>query len=175
MRKLSFLIVFVLCSIVAHAQSSDFTVDFAKFGTIKLNTKITELSKYVEGTISESEYEEGPLEYTVRYKGEPIIIEVGIELADDGSTYSVVSGIRTESQKFKTSAGIGVGNTRDEVIEAYKNYPAFSVYPGWDDEGNRKMSESYFELTDVATARTILFRFENNRVVEISLGGFYDL
>ena len=65
---------------------------------------------------------------------------------------------------------MGVGNTKNELIEAYKNYPNFSVNQGWEDDGE-KLSKtiSYFNLSDNDASTELSFKLENNVVVEVSI------
>ena len=65
---------------------------------------------------------------------------------------------------------MGVGNTKDELIEAYKNYPNFSVSQGWDDKGEKLSNTiSYFNLSDNDASTELSFKLENNVVVEVSI------
>jgi len=79
----------------------------------------------------------------------------------------IIRGLSTTSKKFKTKSGIGVGSTKDKVINACKNYLSYSVYPGWDNKGNQQKNVCYFMLNDLDAATVLTFKIVNNIVIEL--------
>ncbi|MEF9477634.1 hypothetical protein OWR28_07835 [Chryseobacterium sp. 1B4] len=75
----------------------------------------------------------------------------------------------TTSKKFKTKSGIGVGSTRDDLINAYRNYPNFSVRPDWDKNDKPVKDSGYFNIEDSQAGTLLSFKFVNNIVTEISV------
>ena len=57
---------------------------------------------------------------------------------------------------------MGVGNTRQELINAYSNYPNFNMQKSWDEE-----NVSYFRLLDMDAFTELSFKIENDKVVEV--------
>jgi hypothetical protein len=65
---------------------------------------------------------------------------------------------------------MGVGNTKNELIEAYKNYPNFSVNQGWEDNSEKTSKTiSYFNLSDLDATTELSFKLENNIVTQVSI------
>ncbi len=77
--------------------------------------------------------------------------------------------LKTKSSKFKTKSGMGVGNTRDELLKAYKDYSNFQMI-SYDDPENKNQKESYFTLSDHKAGTYLSFKMLNNKVVEVSVG-----
>ncbi|MEN5309893.1 hypothetical protein ABE425_20605 [Chryseobacterium cucumeris] len=75
----------------------------------------------------------------------------------------------TTSKKFKTKSGIGVGSTRDDLINTYRSYANFSVRPDWDSNGKPIKDAGYFNLEDSQAGTLLSFKFVNNIVTEISV------
>ena len=78
----------------------------------------------------------------------------------------VVYSIKTKSKKFKTKSGMGVGSTREELINTYKNYPNFSLF-SYKDDANPKLIHASFSLKDTDAGTSLYFTLENNIVTEI--------
>lgn len=119
---------------------------------------------------------DGPNEYNkknkVNYNGE--IIEIIImEIWDDEGKkengYQIYS-LSTKSKKFRTKSGMGVGSTKDELIEAYRNYPNFSINQMWDEKTEKlSTSKSSFVLTDNDAGTYLSFTMINNVVTEVNV------
>lgn len=108
----------------------------------------------------------------VKYAGEIIEIMISQSYNDQGQndgSYQIYS-LLTKSKKFRTKSGMGVGSTKDELLEAYKNYPNFSVNQSWD-EKTEKMSKtkSVLSLQDYDAGTFLSFIMENNVVTEVSV------
>lgn len=108
---------------------------------------------------------------TVTYNGEIIQVFTSRHYDNNGKETNslMIHGLSTTSKKFKTKSGIGVGSSKDEVINAYKNYYSYSVYPGWDDQGALQKNVSYFELNDTDAKTVLTFKTVNNIVTELSV------
>ena len=106
----------------------------------------------------------------VKYAGEIIEIVVSQSYDEQGQNdggYQIYS-LMTKSKKFRTKSGMGVGSTKDEIFEAYKNYPNFSISQSWD-EKTEKMSKtkSVLSLQDNDAQTYLSFIMENKIVTEI--------
>ena len=62
---------------------------------------------------------------------------------------------------------MGVGSTKDELLNAYKNYPNYSVNQSW--EENESKTTSFFRLTDIDARTELSFKLVNNTVVEVTI------
>ncbi|KEY19031.1 hypothetical protein [Kaistella antarctica] len=119
---------------------------------------------------------DGPNEYNkknkVNYNGE--IIEIAImpnwdDVGQKENGYQIYS-LSTKSKKFRTKSGMGVGSTKDQLIDAYRNYPNFSVNQMWDEKTEKQSSAmSSFVLTDNDAGTYLSFTLTNNIVTEVSI------
>ncbi|MCU7612987.1 hypothetical protein N0B16_00905 [Chryseobacterium sp. GMJ5] len=145
--------------------AQDFEVSTLRIGPYKMFMKNDEAEQL--GTkLKQTDYE---LKNIVQYKGETILIATSQNYDQNGKETGqlMIQGLSTTSKKFRTKSGIGVGSTKDEVINAYKNYASYSVYPGWDDKGNQQKNISHFVLNDLDAGTTLSFKIVNNLVTEL--------
>ena len=106
----------------------------------------------------------------VNYNGESVnVIMMDQYIGENQPTQRQIYVIKTRSPKFKTKSGMGVGNTRDQLIDTYRNYPNFSVNQ-YKDENNKATQQVFFSLNDDDAGTYLTFILENNIVVEISVG-----
>lgn len=149
----------------SFVTAQDFEVSTLRIGPYKINMNSDEADKF-GAKLTQTDYEPKNI---AKYKGETILIAASKYYDESGkeTNKSVIQGISTTSKKFKTKSGVGVGSTKDEVINAYKNYPSYSVYPGWDDKGNQQKNVSNFVLNDSDAGTTLTFKMVNNIVTEL--------
>jgi hypothetical protein len=106
----------------------------------------------------------------VKYNGESIQIDLFENYINEANpSVPSITYMTTTSKKFKTKSGIGVGSTRDDLINAYRNYSNFAVRPDWDDKGKPIKDVGYFSLEDSEAGTQLTFKFVNNIVTEISV------
>ena len=151
----------------------NFDISTLRIGPFTINMKDKAAEKF---TTSKLVIYDGPNEYNkgnkVNYTGE--IIEIIImEIWDDEGKkengYQIYS-LSTKSKKFRTKSGMGVGSTKDELIEAYRNYPNFSVNQMWDEKTEKlSTSKSSFVLTDNDAGTYLSFTMINNVVTEVNV------
>lgn len=167
MKKIIQLLFGLLAFSFLSAQEN-FEVSTLRIGPYKVFMKSGEIEKF-SGT--KLKLTNGEFKNSVKYNGETIMISTTQDYDNEGketSGYSIY-GASTTSKKFKTKSGIGVGSTKDDIINAYKNYPSYNVYPGWDDQGKQVKNESYFVLNDTDAGTILSFKMVNNIVTEISV------
>ena len=151
----------------------NFDISTLRIGPFTINMKDKAAEKF---TTSKLVIYDGPNEYNkgnkVNYTGE--IIEIIImEIWDDegkkANGYQIYS-LSTKSKKFRTKSGMGVGSTKDELIDAYRNYPNFSVNQMWDEKTEKlSTSKSSFVLTDNDAGTFLSFTMINNVVTEVNV------
>ena len=109
---------------------------------------------------------------TVNYLGENVEIVFARSTNDVGDydgNFTIFS-LSTKSKKFRTKSGMGVGSTKDELFEAYKNYANFCVNQSWDEKTQKPSTvNSNFVLTDMDANTMLSFTLRNNVVVEVSV------
>lgn len=166
MKKIISLFIFVLTFGSVMAQEN-FEVSTLRIGPYKIFMEKSEAEK-IAGTklkISDGEQKNG-----VKYNGEVINIEVFQGYGGEAKPEAVtITGMSTTSKKFRTKSGMGVGSTRDELINTYRNYPIFSVRPEVDSNGKRIKDAGYFNIEDYDAGTELTFKFVNNIVTEITV------
>jgi hypothetical protein len=109
----------------------------------------------------------------VKYAGEVVEITINKDYENqDKEAYNIYT-LSTKSKKFRTKSGMGVGSTKEQLLDAYKNYPNFSVNQMWDEKTEKfSTTKSNFILTDNDAGTMLSFTLINNTVVEVSV--FYN-
>ncbi|MET3038189.1 hypothetical protein ABXT08_19050 [Chryseobacterium sp. NRRL B-14859] len=167
MKKIFSFFVFALAFSLMHAQEN-FEVSTLRIGPYKVFMPRTEAEKIAGIKLKPTD---GEKKNIVQYNGEAIQIEIFDHYVNEANpSIPSITYMVTTSKKFKTKSGIGVGSTRDDLINAYRNYPNFSVRPEWDDKIQKPVKDSgYFTLEDSQAATQLTFKFINNIVTEISV------
>lgn len=172
MKKLLILGMLFFGMILSFAQDN-FDISTLRIGPFTIFMKDTAAEKFTKTKLVTYD---GPNEYNkknkVNYNGE--LIEITImqtynnEGQSDGS-YQIYS-LSTKSKKFRTKSGMGVGSTKDQLIDAYRNYPNFSVNQMWDEKTEKQSSAmSSFVLSDNDAGTNLSFTMINNVVTEVSI------
>ncbi|MCT2407024.1 hypothetical protein NZD88_05575 [Chryseobacterium antibioticum] len=166
MKKIISLFVFVLTFSFMHAQ--DFEVSTLRIGPYKIFMEKAEAEK-IAGT--KLKITDGQIKNNIKYNGELILVDLYENYISEAKPNVVsIMGLTTMSEKFKTKSGIGVGNTKDDLINAYRNYPSFTVHPAWDEKGEKRLKDTgYFTLEDLDAGTQLSFKFVNNIITEISV------
>lgn len=167
MRKIISFFIFVLAVGFMNAQEN-FELSTLRIGPYKIFMDKKDAEK-IAGT--SLKITDGDKKNNVKYNGELIGILLsngyGGEANPDGT---VITGLSTTSKKFKTKSGMGIGNTKDELINTYRNYPHFNVNPAWDEETGKSLKEAgYFTLEDDDAGTQLIFKLVNNIVTEITV------
>ncbi|MEG0928537.1 hypothetical protein [Chryseobacterium sp.] len=166
MKKIISLFVFVLAFGFANAQEN-FEVSTLRIGPYKIFMPKAEAEKIAGTKLKNSDGEKKSI---VKYNGETIQIDIFDNYINEANpSVPSITYITTTSKKFKTKSGIGVGSTRDDLINAYRNYANFSVREDWDNNGKPVKNSGYFNLEDGQAGTQLSFKFVNNIVTEISV------
>ena len=161
MKKITLLFTLLFFGVISAQENFELTT--LRIGPYKIFMKADEAEKISGRRLQQ--YDDWDKSNIVIFQGE--IIDVKLQntyISEKENNVSAIYTLSTKSAKFKTKKGLGVGNTKDELIEAYKNYPNFSVNQGWDDK-----TISYFNLSDNDASTELSFKLENNVVIEVSI------
>lgn len=167
MKKLT--ILFALFFFALHLAQENFDLSTTRIGAYRISMKADEAEKIAGKKLLQ--YDDWDKNNVVTFQGEKIELKIqNTYINDKENSVPSVYSLSTKSAKFKTKRNMGVGNTKYELLEAYKDFPNFSLNQGWDDKGE-KMSKtvSYFNITDVDASTELQFKLENNVVTEVSI------
>lgn len=163
MKKLPLLL---LISVSSFLSAQNYELSTLRIGEYKIFMKKDVAEKLANKKFQKfDEYEN---KNSVNYFGEKIeVVGYSTYLSEAEPNVETVQYLGTKSKKFRTKSGMGVGNTRDELLNAYKNYPNFSVSQSWDESDAK--TTSYFRLSDYDARTELSFKLVNNVVVEVTI------
>ena len=165
MKKLS-LIILIGCYQMAFAQN--FEISTLRIGEFKLFTPKTEADKIAKKNLQV--FEDFDKTNKVSLNGETVEVSLMDQWVDDKKPMQKqIYTIKTKSPKFKTKSGMGIGNTRDQLIDTYKNYSNFEVHQ-YKDENGKMEKQTSFTLNDYDAGTYLTFLMENNIVIEVVVG-----
>ena len=168
--KKTILLLLIFISISINAQDN-YDLSTLRIGPFKYGMTKAEMEKIPNAKFTSGKDKYGQEATIANYNGEKI--ELLMSQIYGGENKPNVIGIynlSTKSPKFKTKSGIGVGNTKDQLLDAYRNYPNYSVNQMWDEKTEKKSTtETSFTLTDSDSYTELFFRLINNVVVEVTV------
>ncbi|MDQ1858538.1 MULTISPECIES: hypothetical protein [unclassified Chryseobacterium] len=166
MKKIIAIFTFLLTFTFTNAQEN-FEVSTLRIGPFKVFMPKVEAEKIAGVKLINAN---GEKKNIVKYNGESIQIDLFDNYINEANpSVPSITYMTTTSKKFKTKSGIGVGSTRDDLINAYRSYTNFSVRPDWDSNGKPIKDTGYFNLEDSQAGTLLSFKFVNNIVTEISV------
>ncbi|WP_433627887.1 hypothetical protein [Chryseobacterium cucumeris] len=166
MKKIIAVFTFLLTFSFMNAQDN-FEVSTLRIGPFKVFMPKVDAEKIAGIKLSNSG---GEKKNIVKYNGETIQIDLFDNYINEANpSVPSITYMTTTSKKFKTKSGIGVGSTRDDLINTYRSYANFSVRPDWDSNGKPIKDAGYFNLEDSQAGTLLSFKFVNNIVTEISV------
>ncbi|WFB67121.1 hypothetical protein [Chryseobacterium sp. WX] len=166
MKKIIAIFTFLLTFSFMNAQDN-FEVSTLRIGPFKVFMPKVDAEKIAGIKLSNSGAEKKNI---VKYNGETIQIDLFDNYINEANpSVPSITYMTTTSKKFKTKSGIGVGSTRDDLINTYRSYANFSVRPDWDSNGKPIKDAGYFNLEDSQAGTLLSFKFVNNIVTEISV------
>lgn len=155
-------------------MAQSFDISTLRLGTYKLKMPVAEAQQIAQKNLTvPSESNDYTGATTVDYYGENIVVTIGksYDASGTGPATEAIIGISTQSPKFKTKSGIGIGSTYTEVFNAYKALNSFTKYPEYDDNGSLIKNSFQFSINDLDANTAIQFKFVNNKVVKITVTG----
>lgn len=151
----------------------NFDLSTLRIGAFTINMKKNEVEKNTKSKINISDNDNDYYKPNkINYLGEAIEIIVAQDYDDNGKTLAgyKIYGISTKSKKFRTKSGLGVGSTKEQLLQTYKNYPNFSMNQMWDEKSDKpSKTKSAFNLQDNDASTILSFKMENNIVTEVNV------
>ena len=170
MKKLLLLGLFLFAVNLSFAQQN-FDMSTLRLGdfTINMTNKAAEkVTKSKIKVVNTDNYQPTMVNY-LGENVEVVFARSSNEVGDYDGNFTIFS-LSTKSKKFRTKSGMGVGRTKNELFEAYKNYSNFCINQSWDEKTQKQSTvNSTFVLSDNEANTMLSFILRNNVVVEISI------
>jgi hypothetical protein len=160
------------CIVPAFAQQANMELSTLRIGPFKIFMDKAEAETLAhKPLLTATEKNEYKGETVVKYNNELLKVNISQQYAGENQPdKEVITSMSTTSAKFRTKSGMGVGSTRYDLLNTYKDYSNFQVYAAGEEDGDkRSKSVSYFVLNDLDAMTSISFKMVNNVVVEINV------
>lgn len=156
----------------AKLQAQNMELSTLRIGEFKIYMDAEEAAKIAKKKLEiPTEQNSYSNQTKVKYNNELLDVTITENYYDaKNKAKYLISSLNTKSPAFKTKSGIGIGSTREEVLNAYKNYTSFEMYPNWGEgEEKPKPGDCIFTLNDLDAGTALSFVMLNNKVVEIRI------
>lgn len=163
-------------------ENTDYLVSMDGIGAVKTSMKQDELEAVLKqkvplanptDTVSGSWVDSA----TVKYKD--AILRLGFQrtyaYTNADSFHMRITGIKTESPLCKTTAGIGIGSTKQQIAEGFDNY-LLLMEPGFENDTSMVRSKTIYiiKVREHREGPQMVFYLRNNKVESIEVSYFYD-
>lgn len=163
-------LLFLFCSISLWAQQNDMMITTSSIGPFKLGMNKAAVERIVPNKLTipteQNDYNHHTL---VKYNKETLEIGISEPFEGDGVNSLQIISVSVQSPLFQTSKGIKVGSTKEELLEVYKDYPNFELYPEWLEEESYSKTASSFIINDDDNATSLIFSIKNSRIIKITV------
>ncbi len=113
---------------------------------------------------------------TVKYKNTNILLHFQREYDNDNSFHMFLTGLECSDPAFRTSSGIGIGNSKDDIVNAYPDN-IISMGPDADMVNDTTWITSktrYLIHVKNEFSRQIIFRLDNKKLSSFEVTMVFD-
>ena len=170
MKKLTLFCLLFFGAIFLSAQN--FELSTLRMGEFTINMKDKALEKIAKTKLPAFNGDNYFRTLKTQYFGQPLEITVLQGVTENGeyALESTIYSLTTKSKKFRTKSGLGIGSTKAELLEAYRNFPNLKVAQVYEDQTDSfSKSNSNVILQDFEAGTALSFTLKNNIVVEVSV------
>ena len=161
-------------------ENKDYLVSFGGIGNITTDMNQHDLEKLLNqkipltnptDTISGSWTDSA----RIKYKEGELNLTFVRSYMDVDSFHMRLSGIKTKDEIFKTAEGLGVGSTKQQIIDTYTQHTVI-LSPDYADTTYTTFSKSLHSINVRQSweGAEIVFYLKDNKVYAIQVGTFYD-
>lgn len=163
-------------------ENTDYLVSLDGIGAVKTNMKQDELEALLKqkvplGNLTDTISGSWVDSATVKYKdaGLRLGFERTYAYENVDSFHMRITGIKTESPLCKTAGGIGIGSTKQQVIDGFDNY-LLMMEPGFENDSSMVRSKITYtiKVREHREGPQMVFYLRNNKVQSIEVGYYYD-
>lgn len=177
MKKICLLLL-IVASTQATAQTKDYTISFEGLGSLKLGMTQDELEKLLNQKIKLDNHLDTINDFyldsaKLKYKNIPVQLEFERSYYAPNVFHMRLIGIRASSPLCKTAKGIGIGSAKLNIITAYEEY-GINMQPGYAHyyETEKGKGKSTISIMDDSAVYMIRLYLLNNKVVSFELKAY---
>lgn len=165
-------------------ENTDYLVSLAGIGPVKTSMTQAELEKLLQQKIqlgNSTDTVSGSWMDSARVKYRDADLQFSFvrsyAFANPDSFVMRLNAITTKSPLCKTTGGVGIGSTKQEIINAFDNYriymgPQFVMVN--DTTWDRSKDLYSVSIREAREGPQIVFYLKDNKVYSIEVGSFYD-
>jgi hypothetical protein len=168
------IVLLLILSMATHAQNNPALVSLNGISDIKVGMKKAELEKLLNQNFklphlskNDNEYYQDTVHIT--YKGTEAEVIFQKEYTDNKKYEIVVWEVRSSSRQLKTKSGIGMGDDKLKIINAYQDYTIHIIPEYENDYKTKSKSRSSVWLFGDEGDRVIIFHLTYNKVTSVSV------
>ena len=165
---------------ITKNENTEYTVSLEGIGAVKTSMSQEELEKLLNkkiplanltDTVSGS-WEDSAI---IKYKDAELNLGFVRTYMNNDSFYMRITGMKTSNTLCKTLNGIGIGSSKQQIIDAFENY-FLVMAPEYEDTTytNRSKTLYYIKVREGYEGGQMVFYLNNNKVTAIEVGAFYD-
>lgn len=170
LKKLTFFCLLFFGMIFLSAQN--FELSTLRMGDFTINMKDKTVEKIAKTKLPAFNGDNYFRSMKAEYFGQPLEINVLQGVTENGeyALESTIYSLNTKSKKFRTKSGMGVGSTKAQLLEAYRNFPNLKVAQVYEDQTDSfSKINCNFILQDFEAGTALNFTLKNNIVVEVTV------
>lgn len=166
------LIVFLFCNVTLQAQDAN-NISTLRMGVFKLKTTVAEIEKLTAQKLKIKHSEENYLDSAkINFDKADYILSF-VKRYNENEKAPVVwelYSVTSSNTKLKTKSGIGINNTKAEILAAYDKY-SLNIYNDWyyKEKGNAKDKIQHITLSDFDAGTQLVFVTDNRIVKSIEV------
>lgn len=165
---------------VTKNENTEYTVSLEGIGAVKTSMSHQELEKLLNKKVSlpnltdtiSGSWQDSAI---VKYKDVELNLSFVRAYINNDSFSMRVTGMKTSSPLCKTQNGIGIGSSKQQIIDAFEN-SYILMAPEYADTTYTTRSKTlyYIKVRESYEGGEIVFYLNNNKVTAIEVGTFYD-
>lgn len=172
MKKLLLILLIAIGNKIA-AQNTDYLITAKGIGSLKIGMKKAEVEKVTGKKITlKNLLDKDGYSDTIKtkYKNIDVLLYLERQYLEEEKYDIVLSGIKTTSPLCKTSTGIGIGDDKIKIINAYENSSIY-IWPEFEDDTYTKRSKTKVVISvyNDEDGNTINFSLLNKKVISIEI------
>ncbi len=162
------LVSLLFCNPTLLAQDAN-NISTMRMGVFKLKTTVAEIEKLIGQKLKISHVVDNYLDTAkVNFEKVDYVLSLAKRYNENEKAPVVweLYSVSSSNTKLKTKSGIGINNTKAEILAAYDKY-SLNIYNDWyyKEKGNAKDKIQYITLSDYDAGTQLVF-ITDNRVVK---------